>query len=231
MSNEIEIWKDVPNYENKYQISSFGNVKSIYRISGKIRLLRPMKDKDGYLYVALSVLGKIKTFKVHQLVAMAFHGHVPDGTMNIVVDHKDNNRMNNCVNNLQLIPHRENTSKDKKAGTSSFIGVYYSKKDNKWKVNIRFKDRKIHLGYFDFETDAANAYQKALKELEQGLDLNIIYPRRKNMSSSFVGVSWSKKHKKWRVRYKGKQIGMYNNEIEAYEARENYIKQLELIKK
>ncbi len=69
----MEIWKDVPEYEGKYQVSNMGNVKSLnYKKTGKTRVLKQGKDKDGYPYVNLSKDGKTEFKKVHRLVAEAF---------------------------------------------------------------------------------------------------------------------------------------------------------------
>jgi hypothetical protein len=226
MNEEIEIWKDIPNYEGHYQVSSFGDVKSIARNTTKGGVLKKDKGTNGYLQVVLYKCGNRKRFTVHQLVAMAFLGHVPDGTSKIVVDHKDNNKLNNRADNLQLIPHRENASKDKKGFTSKFIGVSWDKNMNKWKSALRFNGRVIHLGHFELEIDAAKAYQKALKEYNDGLDLNILYPKGRNKSSKYYGVSWNKSRCKWEAKYKGKFIGLFNTEIEAHEAVQKYIAKL-----
>jgi len=218
MSIEVEVWKVVPEYED-YQVSSFGNVKSLKW--GKERILRAGINGDGYLSVVLYKKLKQKSLKVHILVAMAFLGHKPDGHK-IVVDHKDNNKLNNKLTNLRLTTNRENCSKDRK-GISEFVGVSWSKKRNKWRAYIDFEYRQIHLGYFDLELDAKNAYNKALDEWSQGLDLNVLYT--KNIKTSqYKGVSWDKSRNKWMARYSGKFIGRYDSEIEAHEAVESYLK-------
>lgn len=217
---EIEVWKDIPEYEGLYQVSSFGRVKSFKCNREKIMI--PQKSARGYLRVGLRKLGKYDTIKIHVLVAMAFHGHVRDG-MKIVVDHIDNNKLNNHADNLKLIPQRENASKDRK-GVSEYTGVFWCKKYKKWGVKINFKGRSINLGSFELEIDASNAYQKAKKEWEQGLDLNILYPKRIK-TSKYKGVTWDKKNLKWVATYNGKWIGRFKNEFEAIEAIEKYIKQ------
>lgn len=221
MSDEIEIWKDIPNYEG-YQVSSLGNVKSLnYSHTGSERILKPSKDKDGYLKVVLFNNSKRNYFKIHQLVAMAFYGHnLRVDSKGLVVDHIDNNRANNRADNIQLITIRHNSSKDQKGRSSEFIGVFFNKK--KWFASIWFKKRLIHLGSFDIEIEAANAYQKALKEIEQGLDLNVIYPKKVN-SSQYIGISWDKQKRKWIAKYKKKFLGRFDTELESYEAREKYI--------
>lgn len=228
IENEIEIWKVIDGYEN-YEVSNFGNVKALnYRCSGKERLLKQQKCTNGYLMVRVYKNCEWKIFRVHVLVAMEFHGHKPDGTTKICVDHIDNNKLNNHVDNLQLISHRENSSKDKKDGTSKYIGVHWNKGKNKWTASITFNWRLIHLGHFDLEIDAANAYQKAKKEEDEGFDLNILYPK-KTQTSQYKGVCWDKRAGKWLARYNGKHIGLFNTEIEAHEAREKYIANINLI--
>lgn len=219
---EVEIWKDIPNYEGLYQASNLGNIKSFK--NGKEKNLSSSIN-CGYLRVCLTKNGKSKAVRTHVLVAMAFHGHIPIGTTKgLVVDHKDNNKLNNHVDNLQLIPHRENCSKDKKNKTSKYTGVHWDKVLSKWSVKINFKERYIHLGHFDEEVDAANAYQKAKKEWEQGLDLNVLYPK-KVKTSQYIGVSFDKVNEKWVARYKWKYIGRFKTELEAHKAIQNYKKQ------
>jgi len=224
---EVEIWKDVPNYDGEYQVSSFGRIKSLKY--NKEKLLKLCIGKRGYALIYLSKNNKQKTYPIHVLVAIAFYGYVPDGTTNgLVVDHIDNNKLNNNVENLRLVSNRENCSKDKKNKTSMFTGVAWDKSKNKWVVIFRFKGRQINLGLFKIEIDAKNAYDKALSEWEQGLDLNLLYPKGRNKSSQYLGVSWHKQKKKWQAKYKGKYIGIFKTELEAHEAVHSYILQLQV---
>jgi hypothetical protein len=222
MSNEIEIWKDVIGYEGLYQISSFGNVKSL--IFGKERILKAGNNGKGYLQVVFQKNSKSKSFKVHVLVAMCFLGHKPDGTHKVVVDHIDNNRLNNHLNNLRLTNNRDNTTKDRKVGTSKYIGVHFDKKRGKWVAVIYFKDRAIHLGRFESEVNANFAYKKALKDIEQGLDLNILYPKWRNIKNKYQGVYFHKSTNRWEAYFGKKYLGSFTSELEAYQTRENYIK-------
>lgn len=91
-----EIWKDILGYEGLYQVSNFGRVKSLK--FGKERILKLIKDKDGYFIVNLYKNKKIKSFRVHRLVAEAFIDN-PDNLPQ--VNHKDENPSNNVVSNLE----------------------------------------------------------------------------------------------------------------------------------
>ena len=173
MNNQEEIWKDVPNYDGLYQVSSLGNVKSLSRHAkhpkGGISLLKERFLKPSinnkYLLVGLCKNGKRKVFRVHQLVAMSFLNHVPNGH-EIVVDHINNNKLDNRLENLQIITNRENVSKDKKGCTSKYTGVSWCKKHKKWVCFIRYKGKKINLGSYICELDASKSYIDKLKEIK-----------------------------------------------------------------
>lgn len=157
-----EIYKDIPNYEGQYQISNLGNVLSLKRKGRKQDLLlTPSKDNHGYLFVRLSKNRKTRNEKIHQLVAITFLNHIPD-SLNLVVDHIDNEKLNNRLDNLQLISHRKNISKDRK-GTSKYVGVYWSESHKKWRAQIVIKNKQKHLGSFEDELEASKAYQNELK--------------------------------------------------------------------
>lgn len=172
---EKEIWKDIPGYEGLYQVSSLGRVKSLDRVVPhgrfgefklKGRVLKPSATTKGYLSLDLCKYGMIKTITVHKLAAMAFLNHEPCG-MKEVVDHIDNNPLNNRVDNLQLITSRENVSKDKTGGTSQYVGVSWDKNAKKWKASIRINGKLKHLGLFTDEYEAHLAYQKKLNEISK----------------------------------------------------------------
>lgn len=161
-----EIFKDVMKYESMYQVSNLGRVRSMKR-KGVLndRILKQGKDANGYFLVNLSKDGIQKSFKVHQLVAVAFLNHVPDGYKSLIVDHIDNNKLNNKLDNLQLTTARNNTSKDA-IGTSIYTGVSWYKKTNKWMASISINGKVKNLGYFYSEIDAHNKYKDILESLK-----------------------------------------------------------------
>lgn len=168
-----EEFRDVPGYEGLYQVSNLGNVKSLPKEwitsictlkSHNGKILKANKNNIGYYQVGLSNRINTKTYRIHQLVAMAFLNHIPNDNRKIVVDHINNNPLDNRLENLQIITTRENNSKDRK-GSSKYTGVCWSKNDKKWKSGIVINGKNIHLGYFKCEEEASNAYQNKLKEV------------------------------------------------------------------
>lgn len=113
-SNMEEIWKDIKNYEGLYQISNKGKVKSLERkVKGKNgsyntvkeKILKPGKNKIGYMIVVLSKDRKKKNYYLHRLVAEAFLNN-PYNLQEI--NHLDEDKTNNNVNNLEWSTHIHN---------------------------------------------------------------------------------------------------------------------------
>lgn len=168
-----EIWKDILGYEGLYQVNDYGNVKSLSRTitKGNItyvtkdRLLKQSVDSVGYPYVNLSDYKKQKTFRVHQLIAVAFLNHTPDKHKGLVIDHIDGNKLNNMTTNLQLITNKKNTSKDRKNKTSKYTGVYWHKQSNKWLAQFRENGIVKYLGTFETEEEARDAYNSSQERM------------------------------------------------------------------
>ena len=117
MEIKQEIWKDIPDYEGIYKISNLGNIKRILK-SGREKIKKQTIANTGYYYIQLSNNGKNKVYQVHQLVAMAFLNHKPCG-FKLVVDHINNIKTDNSVENLQILSHRKNVSKTKNKKTNN----------------------------------------------------------------------------------------------------------------
>lgn len=121
-----EIWKDIAWYEGFYQISSYGRVKSLnYKHTGKEKILRPGKSKRGYLFVILYKEGKGKLVLIHRLVAQSF---IPNQENLPQINHKDEIKTNNCVENLEWCTCQYNIdySKSKKVLCIETNQVYKS---------------------------------------------------------------------------------------------------------
>ena len=157
----IENWKKIDNYPD-YEISNLGNVKSLK--FGKDKFLKQMLSNEGYAKVTLSHNSKQKVFQIHQLVAIAFLNHKSNGCK-IVIDHIDNNKLNNCIENLQIVTSRYNVSKSKKNNSSKYTGVSIYNPICKWISSIQINNKSIFLGRFKTEIKAHKQYQKALKNI------------------------------------------------------------------
>lgn len=210
-----EIFKDIPDYEGMYQISTFGRMKSLKRKHRrKDKILIQSTNRNNYLIICLSKQSKLILYQVHQLVTITFKGHKPCG-FELVVDHKDNIKANNFVWNLQLITNRENVSKDRKDGTSKYPGVHWNKISKKWAVSIKLNKKPYHLGYFKNEKEAYLTYKKALQDFNNGMGIN---RQVRLKSSQYIGVTWVKQINKWKAYTIGNQkhLGYFKNEYDAY---------------
>lgn len=171
------IWKteqcrDVIGYEGCYQVSDLGRIKSLsrsvkngkgYKINDE-RILTPIFGSRGRYMISFSVDGKYKKRPIHQLVAESFLNHTPCG-YKLVINHKDINPLNNCLNNLEIVTQRENTNRKHIKSTSKYVGVSFMPKINKWIARIVFEKKRVYLGVFKTEIDAHNAYENKLKEI------------------------------------------------------------------
>ena len=143
-----EVWKDIKGYEGLYQVSNFGRVKSLTRLSKQNHLLpeRFLKtnENDRYLRVDLWKDGKHKFYEVHRLVAAAF---IANPENKPVVNHIDGDKHNNNVNNLEWCTVSENNKHAYKMGLASPVNKTPIKA-----TNIQTGEVK----YFESQTEAAN---------------------------------------------------------------------------
>ena len=213
-----EIWKDIPEYEGLYHASNLGRVKSLERKTWRNTHYLPVKERiikqsignRGYLVVRFYRQGLSIQRQSHQVIAMTFKNHTPNG-FKLVVDHKDNNPLNNHVDNLQIVTNRYNSSKDKKGYTSKYLGVSWHSKNKKWRSAIYHNGKETHLGYFTNQKEASKYYQDALKSIKEGTEIKV---KRKTNTSKHKGIY--KKGNKWALQIDGKYIGTFDSEEDAY---------------
>lgn len=176
-----EIWKNIKNYENLYQVSNLGNVRSKThtRINGKKktqlcvskgRLLIPGKDSNGYMIVVLSKNGKTKSYRVHRLVAETF---IPNVNNFRCVNHKDENKQNNCINNLEWCNHKYNNNYGTKPQRIS--------KANSKKV-IQYDKKYNFIKLWDSITEA----EKNLKKKRAGVNISACCKLKNKTAYGFI---------------------------------------------
>lgn len=109
----MEVWKDIKNYEGIYQISNFGNIKSLDRITfngrrhtySQGKFLKLSKTANGYIKIMLRKNNKSITELVHRLVAESF---LSNNDNKQLVNHIDKNKSNNTLHNLEWSTYSEN---------------------------------------------------------------------------------------------------------------------------
>jgi hypothetical protein len=106
---------------------------------------------------------KRKTVFLHNVIGQRMFGQVPKG---MFVDHIDHDPMNNCRENLRLATKGQNMANSRKikAKSSRYKGVSFITSKGKWKAEITPNGKRIHLGYFDIESEAGQEYAKAAKK-------------------------------------------------------------------
>jgi hypothetical protein len=112
-------WKNVLGFEKQYEVSNTGIIRSKTRNITYIqnsktvtrtfysRLLKPKFTWDGYYEVTLQSLGKRKYVRLHRVIFEAFNDKIPNG---LVINHKDGNKLNNNLNNLEVVTVAENNA-------------------------------------------------------------------------------------------------------------------------
>ena len=145
-----EIWKDIPEYEGLYQASNLGNIKSLKRYKQNHSKLQLVNEKilskhinktNGYEYVVLTKNGIEKNIRVHRLIANTF---IPNIKKLPQINHKDGNKKNNRVDNLEWCTNKENVIHAHKTGLA----------ENK---------NKIKVNQYDLQGNLINTYRSIVE--------------------------------------------------------------------
>jgi hypothetical protein len=158
-NNEIEIWRTIRDYPN-YSVSTFGRVRN----DNTNKILKNQNSNAGYKSVTLCKNGKVKKVQIHRLVAHAF---ISNPHNKPCVDHIDNSKGNNRIDNLRWATISENgmNCKIPNTNTSGTKGVWWDKERKKWCAEIMRNNKKSYLGRFDDIEEAIQARQDKAKQL------------------------------------------------------------------
>lgn len=210
--NCVEEWRDIPEYEGLYQASDLGRVKRLDRYknhsSGKGTFLSKEKimkqTKAGVYYsVGLYKDSDFRNYLIHHLVSIVFLNHKPNEN-NLEIDHKDNQKQNNTLSNLQLITSRKNSSKDR-VNKSGFTGI--KKISDRFQASIQYKGKLLNLGFFDTAEEASQKYNESVKLIENDKEVLYLAKTRANVNS-FTGVCKSKNKFQARIIIDGKFVNL-----------------------
>ncbi len=160
MNVQQEVWCQILGFP-KYEVSSHGKVRNIK--TGK--LLKPRykfsRKKTRIQAVSYVLTGQISV-SIHRIMYQTFIGIIPDS---MVIDHIDRDPTNNTLTNLRLLNHTENCRNSTYSrGTSKYRGVT-GVPYGRWRSTIVCNRKKIELGCFGTELEAAMAYDKAIIDL------------------------------------------------------------------
>ena len=181
-SNDEE-WIDIPEFEGYYQVSSFGNVKSLSRTvkhssgngvrSVKSAIKKSHVGNHGYPSITLCKSGKSYTKLVHKLMQQSFIEHFPQQLP--YVDHINMIKIDNILINLRECSASNSQANKVKIKNASSIykGVSWSKKYKKWLSYIKYNGKQYVLGTFVSEEDAGRTYDiEAIKYFKEFSNLN-----------------------------------------------------------
>jgi hypothetical protein len=142
----------------------YGNVYQLYEYKTKPHEWKERKiliNNKGYKSIEFNIKNKRYCFKLHRLMYWLHNREwdILDSNQDNSIDHIDGDKLNNNIENLRLVTHQENQWNRTRAK-----GYTWNKKDKKWRAQIQLNGKVKHLGNFDNENDARNAYLEAKKK-------------------------------------------------------------------
>lgn len=165
------------------------------------------------------------------------HRQIMNPPDNTGIDHIDGDKLNNCRSNLRLANQSQNNqnARPRHSSTSRYKGVYWDEYHGRWSACIHTNNRKIYLGRYITQKEAALAYNAAAIEyfgeyaclnniVDDPFDIPVAEPSAPK-SSCFLGVTWDKSRNLWyaKIQVNGRciNIGRFADEIEAANARDS----------
>lgn len=189
-----ELWKDIPGFEDRYQVSSLGNIRSIQDNKGNV-ICKPRAtwvSSKGYVYVQLFIKDVRHNVSVHHAVASAF---IPNPENKKTVNHIDGNKLNNHLTNLEWATYSENLKhahatglkkgqehyKGMKLGkTSKYHNVTYDPSKDRWIASVKYQG-KMHTKRFTVEKYGVSAEHLAAQAVNDLLNTLGLTDRAKNV--------------------------------------------------
>jgi len=163
----------------------------------------------------------------HRVIWVLAHGPIPAG---LFIDHIDGDKLNNSLDNLRLVNSRENTQNFPVHRGGRLCGCNFNPPNQKWRAAIYTDNVKKHIGYYDSELEAHNAYMQAVETLNLGGTIETATEIR-TKQGRLKGTHFNKPLQKWGaqifVKNKKKHLGLFQTEAEAHAA---YLKAFEEIK-
>ena len=155
----MEQFIPINNFEN-YEISNYGKVRN----STTGRILADRINSSGYKSVILSLGGYTQSFLVHRLVGLY---HIPNPLYNKIIDHIDNDQLNNNINNLRWTTIAQNLQNAKlsRRNKSGVKGVTFHTPSQKWIATICQNSKLKHIGVYETIEKASEARYKMALEL------------------------------------------------------------------
>ena len=160
----MEEWRDIKGYEGIYQVSNCGRVKKLLKKNEKLQIAAT--DKDGYKIIRLWNGNKLKTHKVHRLVALAFLENPNNYPQ---VNHRDEDKTNNNINNLEWCTPKYNVNygtrneRASKSISKAMKGKYIGSKSPNARKVVCITTGEI----FNSMTQAAEKYNIAYQDISK----------------------------------------------------------------
>lgn len=178
----MEEWRAIKGYEGLYEISNMGRIKSLERVIKNTKgynrkfseVIRKPINVHGYLYCDLYKENREKRFAIHRLVAEAFLSNEEEKPE---VNHKDGNKLNNCVENLEWVTAKEN--------------VQHAIDTGLWNPSASKRSGEYNGMFGKHHSESA---KQKIREVHQGLKHT--EKAKQKMSNSRKGKKFSEEHKK-----------------------------------
>lgn len=176
---EVEEIRDIPSYEGLYAVTSSGRIwsypKQIGFRRGKGSWRKLDLHKAGYLQVILQKDGKLENLLLHRIMALTW---IPNPDNLPEINHKDGNKINNRILNLEWVTSRQNMHHSTLIGlqhknrASSYINVSLRKDNNMWVSRLLISGKRHYIGQFLTELEAALAYNRFIVDNRLDIPLN-----------------------------------------------------------